>query len=86
MLPAAAPPPDARPLTLDNCLQRRVRVPRTCWPDCECGEHGGRGWTGCVVDVMRRSGSVRVEFVEATDQRGLRYDDVRLALAVLEPI
>jgi hypothetical protein len=84
--PMAPPPADVRPLTLDNCLLRRVLVPRTCWPSYDCDEHDGRGWTGRVVDVVPRSHAVVVEFVDATDRRGLRYADARLALAVLEPI
>ena len=31
------------------------------------------GWTGRVVDILRRDNAVRVEFVNATDRRGLRY-------------
>ena len=84
--PPAAPQADTRPLTLDNCLQRRVLVPRTCWPAYPCDEHGGRGWTGRIVDVVRRGHAVRVEFVHAVDQRGLQYEDTQLVLAVLEPI
>ena len=51
----ALPPADVRPLTLDNCHRRRVLVPRTYWPPYDCDEHGGRGWTGRVVDVVPRS-------------------------------
>ena len=38
------------------------------------------------VDVVPRSRAVIIEFVDATDRRGLRYEDARLALAVLEPL
>ena len=84
--PMAPPPVDLRPLTIDNCLQRLVLVPHACWPTYDCDEHGGRGWTGRVVDVLRRANAVRVEFVHAADGRGLRFPDEQLALAVLEPI
>ena len=41
---------------------------------------GGRGWTGRVVDVLRRANAVRVEFVHAADGRGLCFPIARYGL------
>ena len=42
--PAAPPPADLRPLTMDNCLQRLVLVPHAYWPTYGCDEHRRRAW------------------------------------------
>eukprot|EP00965_Chrysotila_dentata_P002214 72724-Pleurochrysis_carterae.AAC.1 len=32
-----------------------VFVPRRLWPAYACHEHGGRGWTGRVLSLTKRS-------------------------------
>ena len=79
--------PDSTPLTSANAVGRRVRVPAACWPDYTCLEHGGLGWTGCIIDLKRskRSKAATVRFTEAADDRGLPWADVQLELAILIP-
>jgi hypothetical protein len=85
----AHPPPDSTPLTSANAVGRRVRVPAFCWPTYPCLEHGGLGWTGCIIALKRskrsKAATVQVRFTEAADERGVPYADVELKLAVLKP-
>ena len=83
----AAPPPappDSSPLTAANAIGRRVRVPAACWPTYPCTEHGGLGWTALVTTLQRPNAAI-VRFVEASDDRGLPFADVKLDLTVLIP-
>ena len=77
-------PPDSSPLTVANAIGRRVRVPAACWPTYPCTEHGGQGWTALVTTLLRPNAAV-VRFVDAADDRGLPFADVKLDLAVLIP-
>jgi hypothetical protein len=85
----AHPPPDSTPLTSANAVGRRVRVPAFCWPTYPCLEHGGLGWTGCIIALKRskrsKAATAQVRFTEAADERGVPYADVELKLAVLKP-
>jgi hypothetical protein len=83
----AAPPPappDSSPLTATNAVGRRVRVPAACWPTYPCTEHGGLGWTALITTLQRPNAAI-VRFVEAADDRGLPFADVKLDLTVLVP-
>ena len=84
MAPVLAP--DLSALHLDNCLQRLVLVPSSCWPSYACNENDGRGWAGRILDVERRSCSVLVQFLDACDERGRPYASARLALAAVTPL
>ena len=84
MAPVLAP--DFSALHLDNCLQRLVLVPSSCWPSYACNENDGRGWAGRILDVERRSCSVLVQFLDACDERGRPYASARLALAAVTPL
>ena len=84
MAPVLAP--DLSALHLDNCLQRLVLVPSSCWPSYACNENDGRGWAGRILDVERRSRSVLVQFLDACDERGRPYASARLALAAVTPL
>ncbi len=77
-------PPDSSPLTTANAIGRRVRVPAACWPTYQCTEHGGLGWTALVTTLQRPNAAI-VRFVEAADDRGLPFADVKLDLTVLVP-
>jgi len=77
-------PPDSSPLTTANAIGRRVRVPAACWPTYPCTEHGGLGWTALVTTLQRPNAAI-VRFVDAADDRGLPFADVKLDLTVLVP-
>jgi hypothetical protein len=79
--------PDLSPLTVANCVARRVLVARAAWPQqhYKCDEHGGRGWTARIVEC-RHDGAATVHFLHATTSRGLPYEDVQLQLASLSPL
>ena len=79
-----APPPDQSPLTAENCVGRRVLVPRRVWPSYRCDENDGQGWTACVV--QKHGADVTLHFVHATTARGLPYEDTRLQLSSVRPI
>ena len=79
-----APPSDLSPLTPENCVGRRVLVPRRIWPSYRCDENGGRGWTACVV--QQHATDVTLHFVHATTARGIPYEDVRLQLSSVQPL
>eukprot|EP00965_Chrysotila_dentata_P143047 4727047-Pleurochrysis_carterae.AAC.1 len=49
---------------------------RRLWPAYACQEHAGRGWTGRVLSLTKRS--VLVAFPFAADEHGWRYQCVRL--------
>ena len=61
-----------------------LRVPAACWPTYPCTEHGGLGWTALVTTLQRPNAAI-VRFVEASDDRGLPFADVKLDLTVLIP-
>ena len=82
--PIIAPPPDPSPLTQSNCTGRRVLVPKHLWPSWQCDENGGAGWTATVIS--RRGADARVAYIDATDERGVAFEDVYLKLHVLEPL
>jgi hypothetical protein len=65
-------------------IGRRVRVPAACWPTYPCTEHGGLGWTALVTTLQRPNAAI-VRFVDAADDRGLPFADVKLDLTVLVP-
>ena len=77
-------PPDSSPLTAANAIGRRVRVPSACWPTYPCTEHGGLGWTALITTLQRPNAAI-VRFVDAADDRGLPFADVKLDLMVLIP-
>eukprot|EP00965_Chrysotila_dentata_P011755 385601-Pleurochrysis_carterae.AAC.1 len=56
------------------CLLLRsatVFVPRRLWPAYACHEHIGRGWTGRVLSLTKRSVLVASPFT--ADDAGRRY-------------
>ena len=71
-------------LTAANAIGRRVRVPSACWPTYPCTEHGGLGWTALITTLQRPNAAI-VRFVDAADDRGLPFADVKLDLMVLIP-
>jgi hypothetical protein len=79
----AAVRPDASPLDPHDCVGRRVMVPAAAWPDFDCDENDGAGWTA-VVQSSGRTG-VTVRFTEATTPRGIPYEDVTLRPDILVP-
>ena len=81
-----APPPgaDPSPLTTSNIRGRRVLVIASVWPDYACTENKGAGWSALVVHSGK--GWADVEFLDARDEEGEKYKDVRLSLDVLRPL
>ena len=86
--PPPAPPPDLRPLTEANCVGRRVLVPASEWPNMQCDENDGRGWTAMVVSwsSRHRPPAAVVAYADAVDARGIAYQDDALQLHVLQPL
>ena len=80
----APPGADLSPLTAANAVGRRVLVLRSIWPDYECNENGGKGWSALVV----RAGKAwcDVEFLDARDADGHLYKNELLSFDVLRPL
>ena len=83
--PTPEPPANLTPLPgSQDCVGRRVLVPRHVWPDYSCDENDERGWTAHIVGYSR--GAATIRFAHATDERGLPYPDERLQIGALAPI
>ena len=80
------PMPDLSELAAESCVGRRVLVSRDIWPDYECDENKGRGWTAKIVHYSRQTEGATVAFVNATNRAGLPYPDEVLRLDVLQPM
>jgi hypothetical protein len=79
-------PADTSPLTPASCVGRRVLVPHSIYPTYPCDEFDGRGWEARIIAYSKRDGYATATYLHACDARGLPYQDVLLALAVLTPI
>ena len=78
-------PPDLTPLpTTQQCVGRRVLVPRALWPTYACEENNARGWTAHIVSYSR--GIATLRFASACDDRGLPYPDELLRIGDVVPI
>lgn len=74
--------PATAPLTLENAAGRAVLVPREVWPDLECAEHNGLGWSGRIATVDKRLQAGRVAF-DSTDHNGRKWQPCWLLLSAL---
>ena len=81
--PAAMPRDD--PLEPKSAKGRCVLIPHSMWPDYECTENGGEGWSG-VIKTCDRSGIAKVRFDNATDDEGRPYPDEHVRLSDLRPL
>lgn len=72
------------PLTLANCVGRRVLCPASMWPSWTCREHGGEGWEA-RVDKSKGDGTVLVTFV-TQGPRSRKWKPMWLQLAHLRPV
>jgi len=79
----AGSPPD--PLEPKSAKGRCVLIPHSMWPDYECTENGGAGWSG-VIKTCDRSGIAKVRFDNATDDEGRPYPDEHVRLSDLRPL
>ena len=65
----SAPPADA------------VIVPATCFPDEDCSENGGAGWSATAT--LSAKGCVNVTFTHARDEAGRRFASVAMRASAL---
>mgnify|MGYP003337581078 CR=1 FL=1 len=64
-----------------------VVVLAATWPDCKCDELSGTGWLAKVVSAGRpQAGAADISFLYARDERGRKFEDVRLRLGDLREI
>ena len=56
---------------------RLVLVPANVYPQYECTEHAGRGWTGKIIS-QSQDGQAQIRFLYATDEDGVAYEPVWL--------
>ena len=56
-------------------------VPASCFPNEECNENGGRGWSATAVPTAK--GQVRVTFTHARDEAGRRFASVAMRASAL---
>ena len=64
-----------------------VVVLAATWPDYDCDELSGYGWLGRVVTVGRQQADAAdIEFLYAQDERGRKFEVVRVRLRDLREI
>ena len=76
---------DPLPLEPKSAKGRCVLIPHSMWPDYECTENGGAGWS-VVIKACDRSGIAKVRFDNATDGAGRPYPDEHARLSNLRPL
>ena len=82
---AAGSSTDPLPLEPKNAKGRCVLIPHSMWPDYECTENGGAGWSA-VIKTCTAGGIAKVQFDTATDDEGRPYPDEHVRLSDLRPL
>mmetsp|Transcript_31984 Transcript_31984/g.79649 ORF Transcript_31984/g.79649 Transcript_31984/m.79649 type:complete len:218 (+) Transcript_31984:1358-2011(+) len=59
-------------------------IPKECWPNSPCPEHGGAGWTVTVLSVTRHTAVVK--FLHARTPSGAPYAPIRVQLQILRTL
>ena len=81
---AAGSSTDPLPLQPKSAKGRCVFIPHSIWPDYECTENGGAGWSA-VIKTCTAGGIAKVQFDHATDDEGRPYPDEHVRLSDLRP-
>ena len=82
---AAGSSTDPLPLEPKSAKGRCVLIPHSMWPDYECKENDGAGWSA-VIKTCTAGGIARVQFDTATDDEGRPYPDEHVRLSDLRPL